>query len=240
MQRSTHIPNASASPSMVLPLKKAGARTALVNLSDASRTLLVDCFRQFGIEAVPVTINAAERLSREKFEACVLPMAPESAPVMEAARASASNSRMIIYALGGTAKDALRYSKFGVNAMFHEPLERPAALKLVRATQMLVQHEFRRYVRIPVMTEVSVMTNGGGTFTATSAEISTGGMSVSTAQELAKGSSVEISFALLTLPRVLVRGTVTWRRGRLTGIRFDQDDDRRRRIKDWITSYLEN
>src|SRR5450755_4044628 len=114
MQRSIHVPNASASPSVVLPLKKAGARTALVNLSDASRTLLVDCFRQFGIEAVPVTVNAAERLSREKFEACVLPMAPESAPVMEAARASASNSRMIIYALGGTAKDALRYSKFGV------------------------------------------------------------------------------------------------------------------------------
>ena len=38
-----------------------------------------------------------------------------------------------------------------------EPLERPAALKLVKATQMLVLHEFRRYVRIPVITEDSVI-----------------------------------------------------------------------------------
>ena len=236
-QRTTHH---SSSASTILPLKKAGARTALVNVADPAQSLLVDCFRQFGIEAVPITVNPAERLSREKFEACVLPMVPESAAVMESARLSPSNSRMIIYALGGTAKEALRYSKYGLNAMFHEPLERPAALKLVRATQSLVQHEFRRYVRIPVMTEVSISTNGGGNFTATSAEISSGGMSVSTAQELGKGSSVEISFALLTLPRVFVRGTITWRRGRLTGIRFDQDDDRRRKVSDWIASYLDN
>ena len=238
MHRTPHTTSVSASA--ILPPKKAGARTALVNLSDPTRSLLADCFRQFGIEAVPVTINAEERLGREKFEACVLPVAPESAALMEAARASASNSRMIIYALGGTAKDALRYSRFGINAMFHEPLERSAALKMVRATQMLVQHEFRRYVRIPVMTEVSIVTNGGGSFTATSAEISSGGMSVSTAQELSKGSHVEVSFALLTLPRVWVRGTVTWRRSRLTGIRFDPEDDRRRKVKDWIASYLEN
>lgn len=199
----------------------------------------MDCFRQFGIEAVPISVNAAERLGREKFEACVLPMAPESAEVMEAARASASNSRMIIYALGGSAKEALRYSKYGLNAIFHEPLERPAALKLVRATQNLVQHEFRRYVRIPVMTEVSFAANGGS-FTGTSAEISSGGMSISTPHDLSKGSSVEISFSLLTLPRVWVRGTISWRRGRLLGVRFDTDDERRLKIKDWITSYLEN
>ena len=30
----------------------------------------------------------------------------------------------------------MRYSKYGINAMFHEPLERPAALKLVRATRI--------------------------------------------------------------------------------------------------------
>ncbi len=44
--------------------------------------------------------------------------------------------------------------------MFSEPLERPAALKLVRATRMLVVHEFRRYVRIPVMTEVQLVGDG--------------------------------------------------------------------------------
>ena len=57
-------------------------------------------------------------------------------------------------ALGGSAQEAMRYSKYGINAMFQEPVERSAALKLVRATNTLVLHEFRRYVRIPVITEV--------------------------------------------------------------------------------------
>ena len=72
----------------------------------------------------------------------------------------------------------MRFSRFGVNAVFHEPLDRPAALKLVRATQMLVLHEFRRYVRIPIITEISIVTDDSRRFTATSKEISTGGLSV--------------------------------------------------------------
>ena len=79
---------------------------------------------------------------------------------MEAARSSRSNSRCVIYGVGGSAQEAMRFSKYGINAMFHEPLERPATLKLVRATRMLVLHEFRRYVRIPVMTEVSLVGDG--------------------------------------------------------------------------------
>src|SRR5437868_15448307 len=129
--------------------RKAIARCALIDLKDGPRRLLVECFKQFGIETVPMTSDVADRFKNEKFEACVLKLTKDSEAVMEAARSSPSNSRMIIYGLGGTAQDALRFSKYGVNAIFHEPLERPAALKLVRATQMLVVHEFRRYVRIP-------------------------------------------------------------------------------------------
>lgn len=223
-----------------LPLKRAGARTALVNLPDATRALLGDCFRQFGIETVVVTSNAAERLHKEKFEACVLDLGSDVQAVMQAARTSPSNSRMVIYALGGNAQQAMRYSKFGVNAMFHEPLERPAALKLVRATRMLVLHEFRRYVRIPVMTEVLVVSPEGGRFSATSSEISSGGMSLQSAQEVSVGAPVEISFSLLTLPRVWVRGVVSWRKPKSFGIRFDSADDRRQKVKEWIEATLEN
>ena len=60
---------------------------------------------------------------------------------MEAARTSPSNSRLILYVIGGKAQEAMRYSKYGINAVFQAPLERPAALKLVRATHMLVRHD---------------------------------------------------------------------------------------------------
>lgn len=221
--------------------KKTTARVALVDIKDSSRNVLVECFRQFGIETVLLSGNVSERLKKEKFEACVLPMAPGAETVMESIRTSPSNNRMVIYGLGGSVQDAMGFSKFGINAVFNEPLERSAALKLVRATQMLVAHEFRRYVRIPVITEVSVVTGEGRRFTATSQEISSGGMSLRGAETVTAGQAVEISFALLTLPRLWVRSNVTWRKpnNKTFGIRFDFHDERRLRIKEWIDAYLE-
>ncbi len=136
---------------------------------------------------------------------------PLAQPVMESARTSPSNSRLVLYVIGGTAQEALKYSKYGINAIFNEPLERPLVLKLVRATQMLVLHELRRYVRIPIITEITVAMNDGRKVTATSIELSSGGMSMRSPQEITAGQNVEISFSLLTLPRMHVRGTVTWK-----------------------------
>ena len=227
------------SPSPIV--RKTAARAALVGFNDSTHMLLAECFRQFGIEPVPVVSEAPERLRREKFEACVLPLASwtDSETVLEATRGSRSNSRCVIYGVGGSAQDTMRYSRYGINAMFQEPLERPAMLKLVRATRLLVLHEFRRYVRIPVMTEVSIV-GDGRRVSATSIEISSGGMSIKTGEDFSSGVNVEISFALMTLPRVNVRGSVSWNKTKSLGVRFDSNDERRLKIKTWIDSYLEN
>jgi Tfp pilus assembly protein PilZ len=231
---------AFATPFAPSPIpRKAAARTALVGLNEPARALLSEGFRQFGIETVVVTANAAERLRKEKFEACVMSLADGAEAVMEAARSSPSNSRCIIYGIGGNAQEAMRYSKYGINAMFSEPLERPAALKLIRATRMLVLHEFRRYVRIPVMTEVSLV-GDGRRVAASSIEISSGGMSIKSAEDFSIGTKVEISFALMTLPRVNLKGNVSWRKPKSLGVRFDAADAHRQKVKTWIDSYLEN
>ncbi len=220
-------------------VRKAAARTALVGLNEPARALLSEGFRQFGIETVVVTANAEERLKKEKFEACVMSLREGADVVMEAARSSPSNSRCILYGIGGNAQEAMRYSKYGINAMFNEPLERPAALKLIRATRMLVLHEFRRYVRIPVMTEVSLV-GDGRRVAASSIEISSGGMSIRSSEDFSIGTKVEISFALMTLPRVNLKAYVSWRKPRSIGVRFDATDERRHKVKTWIDSYLEN
>ncbi|MFZ0774462.1 MAG: PilZ domain-containing protein [Candidatus Sulfotelmatobacter sp.] len=220
--------------------KKGTARAALVDLKESSRVLLTECFRQFGIETVLVSTSATERLRQEKFEACVINLAPGAEAIMEAARTSPSNSRLVLYGLGGSAHEAMRYSKYGINAMFQEPLERPAALKLVRATHMLVLHEFRRYVRIPIMTEVTVVSHDGRRLSASSLDVSSGGMSLKSAEDMPAGTNVEISFSLLTLPRVNIRGVVTWRKTKSFGLRFDPADDRRQKVKEWIDAYLES
>jgi PilZ domain len=226
-------------PAPALSRKKAAARVALVDLKESSRYLLTECFRQFGIETVLVSSGAAERLRLEKFEACVLNLTPGAEKIMEAARTSPSNSRLVLYALGGTAHDTMRYSKYGINAMFQEPLERPAAMKLVRATHMLVLHEFRRYARVPIMTDVTIVSNDGHRLSASSIDVSSGGMSFKSAEDMPSGTNVEISFSLLTLPRVTVRGAVTWRKTKSFGVRFDPSDDRRQKVKEWVDAYLE-
>jgi Tfp pilus assembly protein PilZ len=219
--------------------RKTAARAALVGFNEPHLALLSECFRQFGIETVPVSSHAAERLGKEKFEACVLRLTTGAEEVMEAARGSRSNSRCVIYGVGGSAQEAMKYSKYGINAMFHEPLERPAMLKLVRATRLLVLHEFRRYVRIPVLTEVSII-GDGRRVSATSIEMSTGGMSLKSVEDFSIGANVEISFALMTLPRVNLRGVISWNKPKSLGVRFDANDERRLKIKTWIDSYMEN
>ncbi len=98
----------SFSPAPIV--RKAAARTALVGLDEAARALLSEGFRQFGIETVIVTANAAERLRKEKFEACVMSLGQGADAVMEAARSSPSNSRCILYGVGGNAQEAMRFS----------------------------------------------------------------------------------------------------------------------------------
>lgn len=223
-----------------IPSSKKAARAALVDLKESSRFLLTECFRQFGIETVVTTSGSLDRLRQEKFEACVLNLAPGAEKVMEAARTSPSNSRIVLYGVGGTAKVAMNYSQFGINAMFQEPLERPATLKLVRATHNLVLHEFRRYVRVPIMTDVSVAGPNNVRISASSVEISSGGMSLKGPEDLTVGTNCEISFSLLTLPRVAVRASISWRKAKSFGVKFDPTDERRRRVKEWIDGYIEN
>jgi len=232
-------PTAAATPN--LTNKKTSARVALVDLEDPTRSLLADCFRQFGMDARFLEVDAVGRLQKEKFEACVVKMGPLAQPVMESARTSPSNKRIVLYAIGGTLQEALKHSKYGINAVFQEPLERPAVLKLVRSTQMLVLHELRRYARIPIITEVFLNVVDGRRIKATSIEISSGGMSMRCPHEVAVGQSAEVAFSLLTLPKATVRGTVIWKSAasQTFGVHFDTSDERRLRIKEWVEGCME-
>jgi len=49
--------------------------------------------------------------------------------VLAAARNSRSNHRIVLYGVARNSMEALRFSKYGVNAIFDEPLDRPARLE---------------------------------------------------------------------------------------------------------------
>jgi hypothetical protein len=221
--------------------KKAVARTALINLDEPSSVILRDCFRQFGIATVPLGGDAAQRLQREKFEACVVRLTNGCAnEVLMAARNSPSNRRIVIYGICASLQEALRYSRYGVNALLDDPVDRQAALKVIRSTHLLVLHELRRYVRVPVSAQVSIDL-GGRRIAATTQEISAGGMSLRTSAKLSLNQPLEIRFDLGRDSDIRLKASVCWVReaDKLVGIRFDMSDERRLAVKKWIDEYLE-
>ncbi|MCI0349981.1 MAG: PilZ domain-containing protein [Acidobacteriales bacterium] len=226
--------------------KKLAARAAVVGLEAGAGKLLQQCFGEFQINVVPLDGELIEqRLEKEKFEALVLRLTPETQSLIERARNSRANKRVVVYGIAKNTQEAIPYSRFGINALFEEkwlqqPMDRQAVLKVLRATYLLVAQEFRRYVRVPIVAEVTAQA-GAQRFTAYTTEISAGGMSMEGAPKLAIGQQLQLSFSLPTGENVSVSASVCWLRASDSGLgaRFDPLDDRRNLVRDWVEKYLE-
>jgi hypothetical protein len=224
------------------PATKPTARVALIDIDDRSAGVLRECFKQFGVSTVSITrAETPEKMQREKYEACVMQLDDNAEELLIAARSSRSNQKIVIYGIAGTVTKALRYSKYCVNALLDDPVERQSALKVVRATYLLVVNEFRRYIRVPMVIDVNIDVEGRK-LTATSQEFSGGGMSLkltSSAAALSVNSQLAVSFSLPNSPQVKVHGVCCWRRDvDQAGVRFDMTDPSRVKVKQWIDEYL--
>lgn len=221
--------------------QKALARVAIIGLSHAADTILSDCFRQFNIQTASIPQNEVDRLHREKFDACVMKLDDEAEAILEAVRKSRSNFRLVIYGVCKTAQEALRYSRYSVNAVLDWPIERQNALRVVRATHLLVLHEFRRYVRIPIVSEVRIKMDGGGEARGSSVEISGGGMSISGNRDVASGQNAAVNFALPGMAEVSIRGLICWARASdgTFGFRFESTDESRFHVRQWIDDFID-
>lgn len=222
-----------------VPQRKAVCKAALLNLDESSASILRDSFRQFRIHAVDVVSENGNWLSEEKFDACVLRLEPGCEVVLDAMRSSPLNRHMVVYGVSMPGQHLRQVSKYGINVMLTHPLDRQAALKVVRATHLLVLHEFRRYVRVPVITEVKVEMDRSAQ-TATSVELSGGGMSMHLRGGYKLGNMVELAFTLPNSKPLSCAATVSWidANDGTIGMRFDAADQRRYEIKNWIEEYL--
>lgn len=217
------------------------ARAASVHIDDACNGFLAECFKPFGIQLVPIQGDPVASFQRQKFEACLLRLYdPDAERILEGARSSPSNRGMVIYGIARNAKEVLRHARFGINAVFDEPLDRASVLKVVRASHLLVINELRRYARVPVVGEAAIETPAG-TVTAMTVEVSSGGMSVRSRTPLLPANSVTATLELPGVSRFSLRAFVWWARPdeHVYGLRFDPSDERRGRVRDWIEDYLE-
>jgi hypothetical protein len=219
--------------------KQAAAVAALAGVDAVSAGTLHECFRHFGIDTVAIAAQDAARLAHERFDACVLPLDDRAEQVLTTIRQSPDNAHCVIYAICGGLPEAIRFSAHGINALFFYPVQRDAALLVVRTTQLMVLHQLRRYVRVPLITGVMVET-GREKFSASTVEISSGGISMYTRARLAVPQSVQVNLQLPRAGQLSLRAVVCWMRSEeeLAGLRFEPGDPHRAQLRQWIEGYL--
>src|SRR5579859_6738020 len=218
---------------------QATATVALIGLSLSCTDALRAAFRQFSIDVLELSGDAKSELENRKFQGCVVRLEEGSAPLVDAVRKSSCNRTIPLIGVCPPETDMRLFGRFGLNAILKEPVDRQEALKMVRGTHLLILNELRRYVRIPMVLEVHMQLNGTG-FGGLTRDISYGGISISTQQDVSPDNDVELA---LTLPNGIpakVNGSIIWRHHPdLIGIRFAAADERRAVIRKWIDDYFQ-
>ncbi|HUQ49925.1 MAG TPA: PilZ domain-containing protein [Terriglobales bacterium] len=227
--------------SAAIDTTKPASRVVLVNLTVTESEIFKECFKSFHIQTQALAGQPAERLAKEKFEGCVLRLDDRAEEILKAARGSKSNRGIVIYGISPDILTAMRFSKYGINAVLNEPLERANVLRAVRATYLLALHEFRRYVRIPVAIQVDLRCDGR-TVSALSQEVSSGGMSLECANLLPGKTQVDATFQLPDIGFVTLKSEICWRREASSslGIRFITTDVNRQEVRNWIDHFMDN
>ncbi len=219
--------------------KQASAVAALADLDTISVGVLHDCFRQFGIETVAIPAQDIARLARRHFDACILPLDDRASQTLATLRQSPDNARTVIYGISASLQQAIRFAQDGINAVFLRPVDRHSALRVVRTTYLLVLHELRRYVRVPLFVTV-VLQTGTATAPASTVEISYGGLALRTTARLAVSQAVQVTVQLPHAEPLSLHAVVCWvrRDEDLAGVRFEPGDPLRLQLRQWIDNYL--
>ena len=211
---------------------------ALVGLDATTNAAIHRAFSQCAVRTVEINASFADLVTKEKFEGCALLLDERAPSILKAIRSSASNSRMIVYGIGSEDLDVPPFSDYGVNAILDLPLDRMAAVRTARSTCALLLQELRRYVRIPLVTDVNIEA-GAERMTGSSREISGGGMSVHlVGGEAPAESRVRLVFTLPGKPLIRISAAACWKQGSLTGFQFEDSDRGRETVKSWIESFL--
>lgn len=210
---------------------------ALLGLDAATNEALRKAFIECGIKTLEIKDDFASLVAKHKFEGCALPLNERAPSILEAIRSSRSNSRMIVYGIGMQDLDMRPFSGYGVNAILDLPLDRGAAVRMARSTCALLLQELRRYVRIPLVTEVSIETVGKQV-RGSSREISRGGMSVHLAGITPEQNKVRLAFTLPGTPLIRISAAVCWKKDSQIGLQFEDSDHSREIVKNWIESFL--
>lgn len=221
------------------PKTKPVPKVALIGVDRTSAEILRAAFQQFKIDPHLLLTDPVQAMQNKKFEGCAVRLDDKALAVLEAVRNSPRNRQITILGICQEHDEVGRYAKFGINAVLKLPLDRQETVKAVRSTQMLILHELRRYVRLPIVIEVLMQTAGGTKISGMTRDISYGGTSVKVPNKVSADTALDLKFTLPNGDEVKMPGSVLWFHPPETiGIRFEPNDPGRQKVRHWIDGFL--
>jgi CheY-like chemotaxis protein len=174
-------------------------RALVVEDERAVSELIQEVVNSLDIEAVALDANSRANCSfkDEKFDVVLIGLCGPSDAGIELVRKirrSELNRKTPIIMISDDQRLSTlsRAFEVGVSFLVHKPIDKMRLTKLIYVTQGLVEHERRRFRRVPVKAEVSIRSDvselAGETI-----DISMNGMLVRTSHTLPLGSLVEVS-----------------------------------------------
>ena len=220
------------------PVEKFFLRLGVAGLAPEAVELLRECFRALGVR-LAIGVVDAKRAERGGYDCIAVRLNDEARPILQALRQSANGRRTLVYGISGDPESAFGFADFGINAVLPEPLRPSFVTKIIEPTYLLAVAEFRRFIRLPLVTAVDIRV-GESSFRSLSREISAGGMCLYLAEDAPPQKKWELTFTLPRAKPMAVCGVTCWRlsQERLTGVFFDPNDGRRKAVRDWIDDFL--
>ena len=196
------------------------------------------------VEVCPEAGAGADVLVTDKFDAVIVDCDDLTGglALLQGLRNTPSNKNSVAFAiLNGKRTTTQEAFRMGANFVLQKPIGSLNAARCFRAALNFMLQERRRYFRQPVKMQVKLVL-GGKTFTATSTNISEGGMALLLREGLPKGATPQLQFALPGSDiHMDLAAEVAWTDVKgLAGLRFQHvPKSSRTELEHWLDARME-
>jgi CheY-like chemotaxis protein len=177
-------------------------RALIVNDEPEICDLIRDVLRSNGMEALILTRSAAVagHLWAEKFSIVLLDLrmiSPDGIELARRIRTSGINHQTPIVMISDDQDPAAVSEGFeaGANFFMYKPIDQPRLVKLIRVTQGIMEHERRRFRRVPIRSKVR-LTSGEVDWEGETIDVSLNGLLVKADHIVPPGTRAQVSLYL--------------------------------------------
>jgi DNA-binding response OmpR family regulator len=182
-------------------------------------------------------------LNKRKFDAVIVDCDDLQGGIelLNGLRKTQSNASSVAFAVLNGKTSTREAFQLGANFVLQKPLTPLHASRCFNAAISFMVRERRRYFRHPVEMPVRISVKDGIDTTATTTNLSEGGMAIRTLAKLEKNSQAKVQFTLPGTGNSLeVKATIAWADEGHAGIRFaDVPQSSQYQLDKWLTERLQ-